>query len=144
MAITLATLIENLGDMSISGVRTKLAQKPESINAADLPAAWAELPTLVEGTMTAGTHGGWGTVEIDHVIAVNATELGRYPDNYDLTIELMDNVVAALQAVPLYRPNGTNTANLGKGPVTWSLRGDFITLGQTVYWAIITTITARG
>ena len=137
MAITsYRTFVDNLAVLTIDGVKTKIEYPPRSIPAGDLPASWVRSPSGEESPLTAQTHGGWPTLRAELVVAVSPTELDTHKQNYYSTVDMMDNVSAAFRA--------DTVGNLGKGAVSFATRQDFVPVGDTKYWAVVTLVEAHG
>jgi hypothetical protein len=134
---TITAFATALAGLTITGVTTKLAEPPASLNTADLPASFPKRIEIAGEPMTFGYHGGWPTLRSDLFIAVNPTAQGTQAANYTLVKTLMDASDAALRAA---------VGVLGKGPLTYSIRGGdtIINVAGTDYWAIIISVEAHG
>jgi hypothetical protein len=109
---------------------------PAALNTADLPAQWLELPHGENRPSCSGSEGGDRTLFIDHVVAMEPVGQNTQAGNFDGSIDMMDNVDAALE--------GTFATSPLIGPQTWRSRQAIVTVGNIAYWSIVTSIEGLG
>lgn len=137
---TFVEFVNNLEALAVAGVTRRYPSGPPgSLKAADLPASWVQFPFGSEGNTVFGEIGGNPVLQADLVIATEAYGLSRYPENFDLTVAMMDNVAVAVRAM-----GGTSRCWPAKGLVSWATRLGMVTLSGNNYWAVITRFEARG
>jgi hypothetical protein len=136
MAVTtVRAFVDNLEALSITGVVRPWTQGPPTkLETADLPASWVEFPALDEARLVFGETGGWPTYRATLVVAFEAVGQSRQPDNFDGTVDLMDNILAALRSSAKCWPAGKQAS--------WSMRMGNVPVAENMYWAVITDIEA--
>lgn len=127
-----------LSALTVSGVVRQYTEPPRAVSSADLPVSYTRLPSGEEPPLTTGDRaGGWPTLTAELVVLVQAIEQNNQQPNYTDTLNMMDNVSAALR--------GVTTKVLAMSKPSWQIRIDIVSLNeQTAYWAVIATVTARG
>lgn len=135
---TLTNFYTNLGDITVSGVTRLFDYPPTSLNSADLPSQWVQSPSVDEGPMTFGYHGGWPTLRAQLVIAVASFFEGIQSQNYSATLTMADATLTALRAVDV------TALSLGKARITWTVSVGKVTVNETDYWAVIADIEGAG
>ena len=136
------TLVERLGDLNITGVKVKHTYRPPNLFDGDLPCSWVRNVTGDDQPYTLQTYGGKLTFNAELVVAIQKIELGYRTENVENVIKMYDNISTAIRGINPRDPGGTNTANLGKGPVTWFLNDAVEKIGNETYHVVIATITA--
>ena len=137
MAITTMTeLLDALEALSVTGVTKTFQGPPRKLDTAQLPAKWVQLPTVEEGGMTFGTHGGWPTLRAELVIAYQAVGQDLQENNFQGAVTQLDRLLTAFRGVA---PTG-----MGKSHLEWEGRQDLVTVGEVPFWAVIAIVTARG
>lgn len=138
MTITFRTFIDNIEALSISGVvRAWHRGPPVKLETPDLPASWVQLPAADEISLVFDCIGGWPTLRATLVVAYEAVAQSRQPDNFDGTVDMMDNIVTALRAITARNWPGANKA-------TWTMRQGIATVAGNNYWAIFTEFEGTG
>lgn len=139
MTIYTYTAFSNgVADLTVTGVKRKQRYIPDLLNPADIPFQFVRLPDPSrEGPLTAEGEGGWPNRTIELVIVASPIGLNRQPTNQALVLTLIDNLVAALRAVP-----ATNTISQSK--LGWEIRGQIDFIGDTEYWLIVCRVTGNG
>jgi len=133
---TMTVFVDALEALTVTGVIKTYEGPPRSLQTANLPAFWVQIPHGEETAMTFGTHGGWPTLIADVVIAYEPVAQNLQDANFEATITQLDNLNAALRAA--------GATDLGKSFIEWTIRQDMIMVAENYYWAVIATITARG
>lgn len=121
----------------IDGVTKQFEQgRPDSLNHSDLPAQWVQFPRGTEGfpTVFSGM-GGWPTMVLDLVIAVEAVGQNTGMENFDNAVDMMDNITSALQS---------KDCGVPKSKITWSIILTVRAVAGVNYWAVVTTVTGSG
>jgi len=137
MGTTYREFVDNIEALVITGVtRRYQTGRPDSLNSADLPVLWVQLPRGTEGNPAVFLGmGGWPTMTADLVIAVNAVGQSTGRQNFEDSVDMMDNITAAIRA---------NNCGMTKSKVTWSIILTTRAIAGNDYWIIITTITGNG
>lgn len=136
---TILGFLQGLAALDVDGVRRKYQNKPASVQTADLPCSFVELPDADQNRATA-----WGSansstslvISGDLIIAIEPAGQGTPSENTIETATLADAVKDALEAsdlMPLieYRIE-TSKANVP------------IFIGQQSYWGVRVMVTGRG
>jgi len=126
-----------VADLTVTGVKRKYRNIPNTLAAADLPAQFVRLPESSEGPLTADGEGGWPNRTVELVIVASPLGLNRQPTNHALVLTLIDALTTTLRAVA-----ATNTISQSK--LSWEIRGQIDVIGETEYWLIVTRITGNG
>lgn len=135
---TLNTFVNNLADLTITGVNRNYDGAPANVEAADLPALFPRAVEGSDGQLTSGTYGGWPTLTCELVVLVEKAGLSTVPANHQLVVDLIDNTNTALRMA-------VDTTKYGKGPLswTWELSTDEV-VGETQYWAVVFRVEGHG
>lgn len=138
MTIYTYTAFSNgVADLTVTGVKRKYRNIPNTLAAADLPAQFVRLPESNEGPLTADGEGGWPNRTVELVIVASPIGLSRQPTNHALVLTLIDALTTTLRAVA-----ATNTISQSK--LSWEIRGQIDLIGDTEYWLIVTRVTGNG
>lgn len=138
MTIYTYTAFSNgVADLTVTGVKRKYRNIPNTLAAADLPAQFVRLPEGNEGPLTADGEGGWPNRTVELVIVASPIGLSRQPTNHALVLTLIDALTTTLRAVA-----ATNTISQSK--LSWEIRGQIDLIGDTEYWLIVTRVTGNG
>jgi hypothetical protein len=131
---TYAAFVDGLEALTVSGVTRVFQGPPAALNTADLPAMWCQAPRGEEGAMTflPGT-GGWPSLVVDLLIATEPVGQSIQASNFALQVQLLDALATALRG-----------ADIGRAPLSWSIRAVQITVAGNAYWGVSATVTGRG
>ena len=89
--------IDYLETLAPAGVVKKFASgPPTSLNTADLPAQWLELPHGENRPARAGAEGGDRTLFADHVVVLEAVGQETQAVNFDACVTMLDSIDSAL------------------------------------------------
>jgi len=132
---TYADFVTNLGDLAVSGVTTLLDEPPLSLNTADLPAQWVQLPEGDEGPLTVRTHGGWPVFRAQLIVALEPIAQETQSVNFAAAVDMMDNLSAALRPA---------IKTVCKGRMAWTVRVDVVEVAGHSYWATIADVEGFG
>lgn len=132
---TFAGFVSALGDINVTGVTTKLDQPPASLNDADLPAQWVQLPQLRDEPMTFQSMGGWPALQAQFVVACEPVGQGTQPANWSQAVNMVDYVAAALRVSP---------SAFCKGKVTFAVRPARLSVAGVDYWAVVADVVGHG
>jgi len=127
------TFVERLHAMSVTGVTRATRNPPDQLNTTDLPWKFLRLPQGQEGPMTAEGEGGWPTHRAEVVILVEPVLMSTQPANFDLGVDLSDNLSIAFRATPLAQSKNR-----------WTIRLSQVAITDTVWWALVATVEASG
>jgi hypothetical protein len=137
---TFTDFVTALSNMWPAGVQRvfKLGETPPaSLNDADLPAMWVQLPKADYAIMTFASGLHWPRITAQVVVAVIASAQGMsLGTSFAKTLVVIDGLVTALSTV---RPTGTQ----GSKPV-WTMRTGGVNVAGIDYWAVIADVTASG
>jgi len=122
-----------LAALNVASVKRRFAHPPASLNAADLPALWVQLPQGESGPPIVFTGERWPVLRVDVVIAVIPVAQSTVEASFAATLEMMDALAEALAA-----------ARVGPAPLTWSIRQDVVAVAEAAYWAVVATVEVRG
>jgi len=119
--------------LDIAGVTRAYTTPPGQINTADLPCSYPSLPTGGENPITGDAAGGWPTLRVDLVVLLEPWAQSTRASNYAAALAMMDAVSVALRA-----------ATLAKSRPRWQMRTEVVSIGETPFWAVITSVEANG
>lgn len=131
---TYVSYVNALEALTISGVTRKhTSGQPISLNTADLPGQWVDVPT---GAAVPATCAGdfSRTLVANIVIALEPVGQNKRPVNFDACVVMMDSIHTALVAY-----NGNSGLD---APISWNSRLMFVTVNTVDYWAVVTDVTA--
>jgi hypothetical protein len=134
MSTTYTAFVTALEALTVTGVTRKFTQgQPNSLNTADLPAQWVDLP---RGESVPATCAGdmTRTLAADLLVALEPVGQNQRPTNFDATVTMLDSLHTALDAADL----GTDATP------SWISRLQIVTVNTVDYWAVITEVTALG
>lgn len=131
---TYRSFIDSIEALTVTGVTRRYTQgQPATLNTADLPAQWADLPrgesepATCAGDMTR-------TLRADLLVALEPVGQNTRPTNFDACVTMLDNLHTALDgwSDPL------------DGAPSWNARLAYVTVNGLDYWAIITEVSGLG
>jgi hypothetical protein len=138
MAVTTyRSFVDALEALSITGVNRQYTQGPPigAPGVADCPFQYVRYPrTDEEFAIVFGEQGGWADLQAELVIGVEPVGQNVAPENFDDTVDMMDNVAAALRG----------STCLTKSKLRWGLRQAIDTVAGQEYWAVIATVRGNG
>jgi hypothetical protein len=132
---TFASLVSSISGLTITGVNRTYTSIPESLSTADLPAQFVRLPNGVMTYAPSNCYQVGKTRDIELVICVEPLALEVADQNFDDTVAMMDYVETAIDTW-----NDSQTSLL----VEYNVAASALRVGETDYWAVITSISARG
>jgi hypothetical protein len=128
---TYTQLVNTLRNVTIDGVNRKYDSPPKKINNADLPVQFPTLPTSDEGPITfSGVGLELPVMRCGLYVVFEAASQNLNEINFDKTIEMMDNVAAAMRS-----------SQMGRGR-KWSLQTVLLAWGNVNYWAVLVEVEA--
>lgn len=133
---TLTAFVTALGNLTVTGVLRAYDEPPTSLNDADLPSMWVQLPQSDDAPFTLDGVGGWPVLKAQLIIAYQASAQGTQAENWSGTLAMLDALAATLQA--------TTPGTLGKGKVSWSIKPAQVNVAGADYWAVIADVTGYG
>ena len=141
MAITTyRSFIDNLGDLSITGIVRAFDAPPASVETADLPCSFPRAVEGTEGPMTVQTAGGWPEFTGELVMLVEPYGQNTVPKNHSTVVDLADNFSTAIRAI-----TPSSSKPLGKGALNWTLTlSSNEVVGERQYWALIARVEGSG
>ena len=135
-ATTYRSFVDALEALVISGVVRQYTSGPPAVSPAtsETPAQYVRYPASDEVPMVFGKQGGWPALRAELVILVEAVGQSKQANNFDDTVDMMDNVATALR-------DQTCTT---KSHVRWSLRQAIDTVAGQDYWAVVASVEGSG
>lgn len=128
---SLASFLQALTQIDAGQKRT-FAHPPASLNAADLPALWVELPSGESAVITF-SGAGWPTLKARVVLAVA-------PVAQDTTARNFTDVVAACDM--LY--SALMVADAAESRLSFSLHVTVVEVAGAAFWAAVTDVEGKG
>lgn len=140
MAITtMAEFVDALEGITITGVVRQYTQGPPTqTNDPALPCTYVKLPAIDDHPLVFQNQGGWPHFRATHVILVEPTGGNLQPVNFDTTVTMMDQIIAALRGA------GASCGTLAKSHIDFTCRQGIETLSGKEYWAVFTDVEAYG
>lgn len=136
MTLSVVSVYQAIGALTISGVKTKAVTPPEQIPSDNLPLSFVRLPITDTPPMTLDGEGGWDRVSCELVILLETTEQNTWPTNFLETAQMMDAAATTFRAV--------NLGDIFESKMTWNLMGGVVQLGNRRYWAVICRLSGNG
>lgn len=133
---TYVEFVDGLEALVVSGVtRRYMSGPPLSLNTADLPAQWIQLPAGESEAMVLGDASGsrWPTFNADLIIAIEAVGQSTGGANFDAAVATMENLRTRLELT-----------DLTEAPLSWAMRQVVVTVAKNDYWAIICSVIGQG
>ena len=133
---TYRAFIDALEALDITGVVRRYTHGPPSgaPGTADTPALYVRYPGSEEIPLVFGEQGGWPTLRTEVVLLVEPVGQSTQARNFDLSVDMMDNLATALRAA----------ACIAKSKLRWSMRMGEDLVAGTAYWAVIATVEGNG
>lgn len=131
---TYVTFINELEALTVTGVTRKFTQgQPNTLNTADLPAQWVDLP---RGESVPATCAGdmTRTLTADLLIALEPVGQNQKPTNFDAVVVMLDSIHTALDAAAF----GTMSIP------GWNSKLVILTVNTIDYWSVQTEVSALG
>ena len=128
-----------LGALTITGVTRTFTlgeTPPGSLNAADLPAMWMQVPEGDHNPMDFGPGHIWPSYTADLLIAVLPYEHSTAGEVFQSVITIMDAIATAL--------NAAAGQALAWSSTSYTVRQALITVNQIDYWGVVATVKATG
>ena len=131
---TITNFVTALGDVTITGVTSKLNEPPRKLITADLPAQWVQVPILERAPATFQSQGKlWDTHRAQLVVAFEPVGQNTQAANWTGVLTLMDNVWTAIAA-----------ASIVQGRLQYTIAQGVVTVAEVAYWAVIVEVEAHG
>jgi len=131
---TITNFVTALGDVTITGVTSKLNEPPRSLATADLPAQWVQVPNLAREPATFQSQGKlWDTHRAQLIVAFEPVGQNTQAANWAGVLTLMDSVWTAIAA-----------ASLVQGRLQYTIAQGIVTVAEAAYWAVIVEVEAHG
>jgi len=129
---TYRSFVDALEALVVVGVVRRYTSGPPSgaPGTADVPAQYVRYPGGEERALVFGEGGGVGTLRAELMVLVEPVAGSTHPRNFDATVDMMDNVAAALRGAP---------CSIG-GKLSWSVRQVIDTVAGTDYWAVLASV----
>jgi len=134
---TYRSFVDALEALDITGVVRQYTQGPPvgAPGTADCPFQYVRYPgTDEEFAIVFGEQGGWADLRAELVIGVEPVGQNVTPENFDDTVDMMDNVRTALQGATC----------MTKSKLRWSLRQTIDTIAGQDYWAVVAQVRGNG
>lgn len=133
---TYVEYVDGLEALVVAGVARRYTEGPPlSLNTADLPAQWVQLPAGESEAMVLGDAAGsrWPTFSADLIIAIEAVGQSTGGANFDATITLMEALRTRLELT-----------DLTEAPLAWVMRQAIVTVAGNDYWAVVASVRGQG
>lgn len=133
---TYNAFVDGLEALVVVGVRRRYESGPPlSLNTADLPAQWVQLPAGESEAMVLGdaATSRWPTFRADLIVAIEAVGQATGGANFDDTVTLLEALRTRLELT-----------DLTEAPLSWTMRQVIVTVAGTDYWAILCSVTGQG
>ena len=129
---TYRSFVDALEALDVAGVVRRYTSGPPAgaPGTGDVPAQYVRYPGGDERALVFGEGGGVGTLRAELVVLVEAVAQSTQARNFDLTVDMMDNVAAALRGAP---------CSIG-GKLSWSVRMGEDLVAGTAYWSVIASV----
>ena len=138
MAVTTyRSFVDALEALTITGVVRQYTQGPPigSPGTADCPFQYVRYPgTDEEFAIVFGEQGGWADLHAELVICVEPTGQNVAPENFDDTVDMMDNVATALRG----------STCMTKSKLRWGLQQTIDTVAGQEFWAVLARVRGNG
>jgi len=133
---TYRTFVDALEALVVTGVVQRYTSGPPSgaPGTSDIPAQYVRYPGSDEVAIVFGEGGGWPTLRAELVLLVEAVGQNTQGRNFDLTVDMMDNLATALR--------GTTCTT--KSKLRWSVRMGEDLVAGTAYWAVVANVEGSG
>jgi hypothetical protein len=134
---TYRSFVDALEALTITGITRQYEQGPPTgaPGVADCPFQYVRYPgSDEEFAIVFGEQGGWNELHADLVVCVEPVGQNVTPENFDDTVDMMDNVMHALQG----------SSCLTKSKLRWGLRQTIDTVAGMEYWAVVATVRGYG
>ena len=133
MTVTNAAFLTAVQGWTVSGVTRHYDEPPQSLQTADLPAAWPMLPSgEMLGDVSTCADGKNKTRSIELVIAIEPVGQGTNPTNYGQIAALADAIETTLDADSTFI-----------FPLEYSIASGIRPVAGNNYWTISAQITGR-
>lgn len=129
--MTLAQFIQTLAAIDV-GQKATFAYPPTSLNAADLPALWVELPRTEEPLVS--LRGAvWAIMRARVVVAMMPVSLDAQEKNFHSCVEMCDQLANVLHSV-----------NVCDVVLRASVSIGVVEVAGTAFWAVIADVEGHG
>jgi hypothetical protein len=133
---TYVAFVGALEALVVTGVvKCHTSGRPNSLNTADLPGQWVELPRG-EAVPATCANDYTRTLSADLVIALEPVAQNTRPTNFDACITLLDSIHTTLVAY--------NAVSITDGPLSWQSKLAYVQVNGIDYWAVVTSVTGIG
>ena len=131
---TITNFVTALGDVTITGVTSKLNEPPRSLATADLPAQWVQIPSLEREPATFQSQGKlWDTHRAQLVVAFEPVGQNTQAANWSGVLTLLDNMWTAIAA-----------ASIVQGHIQYSIKQGIVTVAKIDFWAVVAEVEGHG
>ena len=131
---TITNFVTALGDVTITGVTSKLNEPPRKLTTADLPAQWVQVPILERAPATFQSQGKlWDTHRAQLVVAFEAVGQNTQAANWSGVLTLLDNMWTAIAA-----------ASIVQGHIQYSIKQGIVTVAKIDFWAVVAEVEGHG
>jgi len=130
---TMAAFSAAVTALSITGIKHAYAYPPATINAADCPLSFPNIPELGEEVMALDGSTGLAAGRLELIVLVRDASISMNQTVYADTLALIDAINTTLTA---------NTITLGLD--RWTIRQEENQAGVGTFWALVVTLEASG
>lgn len=133
MAYTCKAFVDNLADLTVTGVVRKYDAPPDQISSADLPAMYPRLP-VAQASIISFTRGtGARTHQCELVVILKANNQSSTTAKHAEALTMIDSMHAAIAA-----------AAQANGYQEWTIAIDEEVYGDSVHWVAVATVEGYG
>ena len=131
---TYRTFVDSLEALDITGVNRQYEQGPPLNPPTDVPFQYVRYPGADEIPLVFGEQGGWATFRAELIICVEAVGQNTAYENFDDTVDMMDNISTTLRATDCTLANH----------LRWQIRQIIDTVAGNQYWAVQVIVEGSG
>jgi len=133
---TYRSFVDALEALDIDGVNRQYTQGPPlgSPGVGDCPFQYVRYPGSTETAIVYGEQGGWPRFRGELVVCVEPVAQNIGFENFDDTVDMMDNVASALRGATC----------ITSSKIWWDLRMVIDTVAGQQYWAVLAVVEGAG
>lgn len=134
---TYRSFVDALEALEVTGVVRRFTSGPPagSTGVADTPAQYVRYPVGEEAPIVFGEQLGWPTLRAEIVILVEPVAQSTQPRNFDLSVDMMDNLSTALREATCITKSKLRVGSIRIG--------EDLVAGMS-YWAVFATVEGHG
>jgi hypothetical protein len=136
MPTTYRSFVDNLEALDITGVNRQFTQGPplNPPGVGDCPFQYVRYPGGDESSLVFQNQGGWPTLRAELIIGVEPVGQNTAFENFDDTVDMMDNISTALRATDCTLANH----------LRWNIRQIIDPVAGQQFWAVQCIVEGSG